>query len=171
MITRFAFPLAVLLGLGMGILHAEEAALKPGIRAAVAEIEAGSARYKRETRQIDGLSLEGTEATYFSEGGALKKIAAKLYGETYNAVAELYYRDGAVIFVFQKVNRYDTQVGMNPPPKVVGTEEKRLYFSGGRMAALRIGQEDIAPPDIQWREAEEEITELASQLEAALSKP
>jgi hypothetical protein len=161
---------AVLLGLGIVASRAEEAGLKPQIRAVVAEINAALPKYSRETRSMEGLSLEGSEAVYFSEGGALKKITVKLYGETYNGAAELYYQGGAVAFAYRKLNRYDTQVGMQPPPKVVSTQEARLYFSGGALAALRIGQEDIADSDIQWREAEEEIAELASQLETEFRK-
>ena len=161
---------AVLLSLGIFASRAEEAGLKPQIRALVAEINAALPRYLRETRSMEGLSLEGSEAVFFSEGGALKKITVKLYGETYNGAAELYYQGADVAFVYRKLNRYDTQVGMQPPPKVVSTQEARLYFSGGALAALRIGQQDIADSDIQWREAEEEIAELASQLETEFRK-
>jgi hypothetical protein len=161
---------AVLLGLSIVASRAEEAGLKPQIRALVGEINAALPKYSRETRSVAGLSLEGSEAVYFSEGGVLKKITARIYGETYNGAAELYYQGGAVAFAYRKLNRYDTQVGMQPPPKVVSTQEARLYFSGGALAALRIGQEDIADSDIQWREAEEEIAELASQLEAEFRK-
>jgi hypothetical protein len=161
----------MLLGIGIFASHAEDAGLRPGIRAAVAEINAKLPGFKKETRLVEGLSLEGSEATFFSEGGTLRKISAKLYGETYNATAELYYHGGALSFVYQKVNRYDTQIGMQPPPKVASSEEKRHYFSGGALAALRIGQRDIEASDILWDEAEQEIAALAEMLEHAFAKP
>lgn len=161
---------AAFLSLGIFASRAEEAALKPQIRALVAEINAALPKYSRETRSIEGLSLEGSEAVYFSEGGALKKITARIYGETYNAAAELYYQGGSVAFAYRKLNRYDTQIAMQPPPKVVSTEEARLYFSGGALAALRIGQQDIAASDIHWQEAEQEIAELADRLETEFRK-
>jgi hypothetical protein len=167
MLMRLTLMLAVVMfGSGFHGARAEDPDLRPRIRASVAAILKDVSKYQQETQAVDGLSLEGSEATYFSQGGSLKKINAKIYGETFNASTELYYEGGALLFVFQKLNRYDTQVGAQPPPKVVSSEEKRLYFSGGALAALRIGQKDIASSDVLWREAEEEITELASQLEA-----
>jgi hypothetical protein len=170
MVTRSMLLSAALLGLGVFALQAEDAGLKPGIRAAVAEINAKLPKYAQETRVVEGLSLEGAEAVYFSEGGALTKVSAKLYGETYNAIAEIYYQGGVIAFAYQKFNRYDTQIGMEPPPKVVSSEEKRFYFSSGKLAALRIGQQDIGQSDAQWQEAQEEIAEIAGKLESEFRK-
>lgn len=169
MITRpMLLAAAAFLSLGIMASQAEDASLRPQIRALVAEINAALPKYSRETRSVAGLSLEGSEAEYFSDGVGLKKITSRIYGETYNASAELYYQGGSVAFAYRKLNRYDTQIGAEPPPKVVSSEEARLYFSGGALAALRIGQQDVAASDIRWEEAEQEIAELASALEAAL---
>jgi hypothetical protein len=48
-------------------------------------------KYTKTTKNVEGISLEGTEAIYFASGKGLKKIVAKSYGETYKATTELYY--------------------------------------------------------------------------------
>ena len=73
-------------------------------------------------------------------------------------------------FAYQKVYHYDTPVGMQPPPRLVSSEEKRLYFSAHGLAALKIGQTDVEQEDVRWREAEEEIVEVADRLKAASLK-
>ena len=59
---------------------------------------------------------------------------------------------------------------MQPPPKVVSSEDKRLYFSADGLAALKIGLTDVEQEDVRWREAEEEIVEVADRLKAAFRK-
>jgi hypothetical protein len=162
--------LAMLLGLGAAVCAAQETGAVPKIRAEVARINAALPHYAKRFKSLSGLSLEGSEVTYYHEGDRLRKISAKLYGETYNAAADLYYEGDALLFAYQKVNRYDTQVGMQPPPKVVNSQEKRLYFSGGALAVLKIGQAGIEEGDVQWNEAEMEITELSDQLRAGFSR-
>lgn len=78
------------------------------IRAEVAAIEKGAANYTRKTNNVEDISLEGTEAIYFTEKTSLKKITSKMYGETFNATGEFYYRDGQLIFAFLKHNKYDS---------------------------------------------------------------
>lgn len=149
---------------------AETAGLIPEIRAEVGKINADLPTYTKQVQTALGASLEGAEATYYHQGKDLKRVSAKLYGETYNSALDLYYRGDALLFAYQKVNRYDTQVGMQPPPKVVSSEEKRLYFSAGGLGALKIGQQDVDQEDIRWREAEEEIVEVADRLRHAFGK-
>ena len=137
------------------------------VRAEVGKIDADLPKYAKRVKTVLGVSLEGAEATYYHDGKNLKRVSAKLYGETYKAVLALYYRGDVLLFAYQKLNRYDTQIGMQPPPKVVSSEEKRLYFSADGLAALKIGQTDVEPEDVRWREAEEEIVEVADRLKAA----
>ncbi len=73
------------------------------IRAEVAAIEKGAANYTRKTNNVEDISLEGTEAIYFTEKTSLKKITSKMYGETFNATGEFYYRDGQLIFAFSSI--------------------------------------------------------------------
>ncbi len=88
--------------------------------------------FKKTKKFVEGVSTEGTEATFYSSTAGLKKIQAEIAGETFYAKADYYYSDrGELIFIYSQENRYDTQIGMNP--KVVKKEEKRLYFANGKM--------------------------------------
>lgn len=100
------------------------------IRSETKLINKSETSYKKTVKDIEGVSLEGTVATYFKSGKESRKIVAKSYGETFNSVTEFYFHREELIFVYRKFNRYDTQIGMNPPPKVVTIKETRFYFSG-----------------------------------------
>lgn len=138
-----------------------------GIRAEVAAINKAAKGYKKKTKDVDGVSLEGTQATYFTSGKGLKKITAKMYGETYNASAELYYKGEEVIFIYIKMNKYDTQIGMDPPPKVVRVEEERYYFAGGELVRVLKGKKEIKATDEEYTEMKAGILELEKGLKEA----
>jgi hypothetical protein len=140
------------------------------IRADVNLINKNAPKYDKKVKGIDGLSVEGSEATYFISGRGLKKIVAKTYGETFRATTELYYSGEELIFVFQRVERYDTQVGMKPPPKVVRADETRLYRSGGKTIRILSGKTKLKPDDIKFTEAEYELYEFSDLLKATLDR-
>ena len=133
------------------------------IRAEVAADNKGSAKYKKTTKNVEEISLEGAEATYFSAGGNLKKITSKMYGETYNATGEFYYRAGQLVFAFLKHNKYDTQIGMDKPPKVVSVEEQRFYFADGDLIRLLIGKKELKSGE-KYSQLKEEIVDVAGKL-------
>ncbi len=124
--------------------------------------------YKKDTKFVEGVSLEGTEATFYSSKRGLKKIHAEMAGETYNAKADYYYADsGKLIFIYYQFNRYDTQIAMDPPPKVVRTEEKRLYFVDGKLInKITTITETAFGDDIE--ESDREIFELEKTFREAL---
>jgi len=124
-------------------------------------------KYTKKKKDVDDISLEGTAATYYVSGKGLMKISAKFYGETYNAVGEFYYQGEEMIFAFFRLNKYDTQIGLEKPPKVVKFEEKRLYFSGGNLIKLLIGKTQIKSSDERFKESKDEIIDLANKLKAA----
>ena len=140
------------------------------IRTEVAAINKSAARYAKTTKDIEGVSLEGTQTTFYVSGEKLKKISAKIYGETFNASAEFYYHGEELIFAFQKINRYDTQIGLEKPPKIARVEESRLYFSGGKMIRLLNGKIPVKSSDIRFTEKEYEIVELSGQLKSAFNR-
>ena len=133
------------------------------IRAAVAAIEKGAAKYTKTTKNVEDISLEGTEATYFYSDKNLKKITAKMYGETYSATSEFYYRDGELIFVFVKRDKYDTQIGLDTPPKVAA-EEQRFYFAGGKLIRLFVGKKELKFGDERYSELKDEILSISGKL-------
>lgn len=137
------------------------------IRTKVNAINKNAKKYTKKTKDVDDVSLEGTQATYYSSGKGLMKISAKMYGETYNAVGEFYYQGEELIFAYLKFNRYDTQIGLKKAPKVVKIEEKRLYFADGDLIKLLIGKRQIKSTDEKFGESKDEIIEISGKLKAA----
>jgi len=138
------------------------------IRGDVGAINKAARTYKKKIKMVEGVSLEGTEASYFtSRAGELKKITAKMYGETFNGSAELYYKGGELIFCYIKINKYDTQIGMTPPPKVVRVEEERYYFGNGELIRVLAGKKEIKPGDERYGELKDGTLELTKTLKEA----
>ena len=134
------------------------------IRAEVVAINKGAAKYKKTTKNVEDISLEGTEATYYRSAGNLRKITTKMYGETYNTTAEFYYADGELIFAYLRRNQYDTQTGMDTPPKIVHTQEQRFYFADGDLIRLLVGKKELKSDDERHARLKEEIINISSKL-------
>lgn len=134
------------------------------IRAEVAAINKGVSKYTKTTKDVEGISLEGAEATYYRSAKNLRKITAKMYGETYNATGEFYYADGELIFAYLKHNQYDTQIGLDKPPKVIRVEEQRYYFANGDLIRLLIGKKELKSGDERHSRLKEEIISISSKL-------
>ncbi len=134
------------------------------IRGEVAAINKASAKYKKVTESVDGISLEGTEATYYRSAGKLKKIALQIYGETYKATGELYYTNETLVFAFIKESRYDTQIGLETPPKVVSSEERRFYFVDGEIVRLLVGTKEVKPADDRYSELKDAVIDISGKI-------
>jgi hypothetical protein len=146
------------------IAFAQTAKQVTAIRKDVELINKNAKNYTKTTKDIEGISLEGTEANYFAAGKNLKKISAKSYGETYNATTEFYYSGEQLIFVYRKFNRYDTQIGMNPPPKVVSVKESRFYFANGKIIKFISDKKDVKNTTKFWEDSASEMVQLAEKL-------
>lgn len=162
----------MLLSVGLTFLAANSTSAQTAneivkIRAEVAAINKGAAKYKKTTKDVEDISLEGTEATYYHSAGNLKKITAKIYGETYNSTGEFYYADGELIFAFLKRNQYDTQIGLDKPPKVVSTEEQRFYFADGDLIRLLVGKKELKSGSEKHSELKDQIISISSKLKEA----
>ena len=134
------------------------------IRTEVAAIEKGATNYTRKINNVEDISLEGTEAIYFTEKTSLKKIISKMYGETFNATGEFYYRDGQLIFAFLKHSKYDMQIGMDKPPKVVSVEEQRFYFDDDKLIRLLVGKKELKSGSERYDELKNSILDISSKL-------
>jgi hypothetical protein len=135
------------------------------IRAEVAAINKSAAKYTKKTKNVDDISLEGTEATYYVSGRGLKKIVARIYGESYNATGEYYFTGEELIFAFVKFNKYDRPLGSGGrSPKVARTEEQRFYFSGGNLIRLLIGKKELKPDDERYTGLKDEATATSDKL-------
>lgn len=134
------------------------------IRSHVATINKGLPKFKKTTKDVEGISLEGTEATYYLAGKAARKITANMYGETYRASGEFYYQNGQLIFAFLRHSQYDTQIGLSKPPKVVRTEERRFYFADGELIRLLVGKIEVKDGDERYGELKDEIINISGKL-------
>lgn len=140
------------------------------IRAEVSLINKSAANYQKKTRDVEGISLEGAEATYFTSGKGVKKIVAKMYGETFRATAELYYSGEEMIFAFQRLERYDGHIAMKAPPKVAKVIETRVYYSGSKAIRVIEDKKQLAVTSADFRGAEEGMNDLSEKLKAAMDQ-
>lgn len=140
------------------------------IRAEVAAVHGAADGFQQKRVEVEDVSLEGAEAVCFSAGEELRKIAAKLYGETYHASLELFYQDRELIFAFQRTSRYRTQVGLEEPPEVAQVEDLRLYFAGGRLFRCLRGPEALEPGSARFLELERSTLEVADAMWQACAR-
>ena len=117
---------AVTLGTGVAPALAPAQVKDPiaSIRQQYAAINKRAARYRKVKKELSGYSLEGGELAAYFDGPAIVKIVARHFGESGNTVEEYYYRNGQLIFVFEKVSRYSRPLS----GKVISAVENRFYF-------------------------------------------
>lgn len=137
------------------------------IRTKVAAINKGAKNYTRKTKSVEDISLEGTEATFYSSRLSLKKVTANMYGETFNATGEFYYENGKLIFAFIKHNQYDTQIGMEKAPKVVKVEERRYYFGDDGLIRLLVGKKELKAGDENYDELKDSAVSIGEKFQEA----
>jgi hypothetical protein len=99
------------------------------IRAAFAEIEREAPGYRRTKHDVQGFSLEGGELTGFYDGTELRKLHARLYGETWQGTQEFYFSDGRLVFIHTVQDRYDEPYS----GRVQWRIEHRFYFDRGQL--------------------------------------
>lgn len=138
-------------------------------RAEVAAINKASKGYKKiVVKNVEGISLEGAEASYFIAGNAIRKIKAKAYGEAYQATIDIYYSGEEMIFAYIRMGRY--RAGLGSP--IASIEEKRVYFEGGKMIKLIAGKLNIEKGSSEWENSASEIAGLGLKLrQAYLARP
>ena len=169
-IAYFAVIITAMLGANVAISAQVDKRIAD-VQRKVAAINKNAARYTKTKRDVLGASTEGGEASYFHKGKELKKITAKIYGETYNAVAELYFETGQPVFYYFKLNRYDTQIGLSKPVKIVKVEEERYYFAGAEMIKVMFGKKVIKETDEKYAEMRDGILKLSDDLRMAYDEP
>lgn len=149
---------------GGSVVSAQTVLEIASIRADVGAINANVKSYTTSTKDLSGLSTEGGKAVYYVSGRGLKKITATIYGETGRSTLEFFYSGEELIFAFRTVYKYDTQIGIKPPPKVVKTEEARLYRHGDRTIRLMSGKVVLKPDSIEFEELERELIETSDHI-------
>lgn len=134
------------------------------IRTKVTAINNSAKKFTKKTKDVDGISLEGAQATFFSSRLSLKKVTAKMYGETYNATGEFYFENSKLIFAFIKHNQYDTQIGLDKPVKVVKVEERRFYFNNDGLIRLLVGKKELRNGDESYEELSQSAVSIGEKL-------
>jgi hypothetical protein len=99
------------------------------IRAGFAEIQGDAPRYRQTKHDVVDFSLEGGELTGFYRGRELRKLAVRLYGESWRGTEDYYFSNGRLIFIHTVQERYDEPYS----GRVQWTIEHRFYFDGGRL--------------------------------------
>ncbi|HVG45672.1 MAG TPA: hypothetical protein VM890_13115, partial [Longimicrobium sp.] len=100
------------------------------VRAGVAAIARETPGYRRTTHDLQGFSLEGGELRGLYRGRELRKLEARLFGETWRGSEEYYFAGGRLVFIHVVHERYAEPMGVGG---VVATIEHRFYFDGGRL--------------------------------------
>lgn len=119
------------------------------IRTHFDEIERDLSRCKQVKRDLSGESTEGGELTAYFLGQSLRKLAAKFFGETGQALEEYYFWNDRLFFVLRVDSRYDKPLS----GKVKSKSEERFYFADGVLIRwLDPGKKNVpARPELEQR--------------------
>lgn len=126
--TASIIPLIIVSLLASRSAEAQEGAIER-IRAEYATTEREASRYRRTEHEVYDFSLEGGVLHGFYRGSELRKLAARLYGESWQGSEEYYFADGELIFIHAVREVYDEPMS----GRVAQRLEYRYYFHGGRL--------------------------------------
>lgn len=122
------------------------------IRALYAQIEREAPTYRRTTHDVWDFSLEGGELKGFYRGGELRKLSARLYGETWQGTEDYYFSGGRLVFIHVVHGRYDEPMSGRVRVRI----EHRYYFDGGRLIRYvrtqhprSAGDQSMFDPEVQ----------------------
>jgi hypothetical protein len=99
------------------------------IRQRYAEVERELKQCRQVKRDLPGESAEGGELTGYFKETALRKLAARFYGESGQALEEYYFWEGQLFFVLRSESRYTRPLSGDVQSKT----EERFYFEAGKM--------------------------------------
>ena len=139
-----------------------------GISSEVAAINKSASKYKKTKKHVEDISLEGTEATYYQSGKNLRKITAKMFGESAYADGEFYYRDGHLIFAVLKRTNYSEPLGTGKKRKVMSVEEQSYYFANDKLIRLLIGKKALKSNDERYEQLKDDLISTADKLRKSL---
>jgi hypothetical protein len=136
------------------------------IRARYDEVEKGLSQCKQVKRDLMGESTEGGELTAWLAGQSLRKLSAKFYGETGQALEEYYFWDDRLFFVLRVESRYD-----KPLSGVVKTKtEERFYFADGALIRWLDPAKKEVSPGVKFDERGRDLFARAKEYTALARK-
>lgn len=136
------------------------------IRAESAAIEQELKSYREVKRDLPDESAEGGELTAWFKGPALRKLSARFFGETGQALEEYYFARDVLIFVLRVESHYTRPMSGVTKSKT----EQRFYFADGKLIRwLNQDNKDVTN-DAAAGERERELVASAKKY-AALARP
>ncbi|HWM23870.1 MAG TPA: hypothetical protein VNP98_03530 [Chthoniobacterales bacterium] len=119
------------------------------IRSRYEAVNKGLSRCKQVKRDLPDESAEGGELTAYFTDQSLRKLTAKFYGESGQALEEYYFWEDRLFFVLRVESRYDKPIS----GKVKSKSEERFYFADDALIRwLDPGKKQIpAGPELQQR--------------------
>ena len=121
--------------------------------------------YNKKVKEIDDISTEGAEATYYYNKGKLKLIKVDILGEMGREEQEYYFDNGKVFFIYTKEISYNAPMYVKAfSKKLSKTKTKRLYFINGHLAKLLVNGKEIAKNSASFRNEEKKSLHLVKKL-------
>lgn len=114
------------------------------------------------TEDIEDQSTEGGEVKKCYKGKELRKLTAAFYGEMGKTIEEYYFKNGELIFLFEKRTYYTAPIYNSSNFKIKSIVESRYYFDGGVLFKWIVGNtiKNKAPYRSKQKEIAEELKSL-----------
>ena len=121
--------------------------------------------YSKKEKEIDDISTEGAQATYFYDKNNLKLIKVDIYGEMGKEEQDYYFDNGKVFFIYTKEISYNAPMYVKAfSKKLSKTKTKRLHFINGHLAKLLVNGKEIAKNSASFRYEEKKSLHLVKKL-------
>ena len=130
------------------------------IRTEVDAITQNLSTYRKTAKRLEGISKDA-KGVYFTSESGLKKIDAKIYGNTGRSDNEYYYRGDRLIFGINRWTKYDRSI-IAGPVKPIQVVETIAYFDAGECFALFVDGKAVQTDTKEWTEKLYEVVATSS---------
>jgi len=129
------------------------------------QIQSKEKSYNKKVKEIDDISTEGAQATYFYDKSNLKLIKVDIYGETGKEEQEYYFDNGKVFFIYIKETSYNAPMYAKEfNSKLSKIKQKRLYFINGKLVKFLAGSKEVPKDSIAFKSEEENSLDFLKML-------
>lgn len=136
------------------------------IRSRYEKVEGALKHCKQVKRDLPDQSAEGGELTAYFSGQSLRKLEAKFYGETGQAIEEYYFWNDRLFFVLRVVSRYD-----KPLSGVIKSKsEERFYFANDALIRWLDPQKKEASAGQEMQERGRDLLAQAKKFSALVKE-
>ena len=120
------------------------------ILAEVESIEKSLPTYQQTLKELEGVSRRA-DAEYFASKTGVRKIVARVIGDTGRSDNEYFYRNDKLIYAFHRWTKYDGPISKGAV-KAVKVVDTVAFFEAGECLALVIDGKSIGPGTQEWKE-------------------